>query len=69
MLRYCATFEDSECAMKDKCPYYRADDPGYYFCVRRMMLAAAATIDGLYGIINKYKTVYGSLTGMQDTVG
>ena len=55
--------------MKDKCPYRREDDEGYDFCMRRMMLAAAATIDGLYKIVNKYKTIYGSLTGMQDTVG
>ena len=55
--------------MKDKCPYHREDDEGYDFCMRRMMLAAAATIDGLYGIVDKYKAVYGSLTGMKDTVG
>ena len=55
--------------MKDKCPYHRDDDEDYNFCMQRMMLAAASTIDGLYKILDKYKTVYGSLTGMQDTVG
>lgn len=55
--------------MKDKCPYRREDDEGYDFCVRRMLLTAAVTIDGLYRILAKYKARYGSLTGMQDTVG
>lgn len=57
--------------IKDNCSYHYEDedDEGYDFCMRRMMLAAAATIDGLYGIVAKYKAVYGSLTGMQDTVG
>lgn len=55
--------------MKDKCPYHCEDDEGYDMCVRRMLLVAAVTIKGLYGIIDKYKAVYGSLTGMQDTVG
>ena len=51
-------------ACGSKCSYHRENDEGYDFCMRRMMLAAAATIDGLYGI-----AVYGSLTGMKDTVG
>ena len=69
LLRYCACLRQPQCAMKDKCSYHYEDDEGYDFCKRRMMLAAAATIDGLYGIVDKYKSIYGSLTGMKDTVG